>query len=46
MKKLEQKQDAGSKSRVLPIPPAHNPTKGVGKPLWPNSWTSPYPYPT
>ena len=48
LKSLEQKQGVGSKSRVLRMPPAHNP-KGVGetpKPaLPPDPWTRPYPHP-
>ena len=37
------------KSRVLLMPPAHNTTKGVGRPpkppLRPDPWTHPYPHP-
>ena len=49
LKSWEPKQGVGSKSKTLCMPPAHNTTKGVGKPpktpLWPDPWTHPFPHP-
>ena len=49
LKSQEKNQGIGSKTRVLHMPPAHNITKGVGKPpkpsLQPDLWTHLYPHP-
>ena len=49
LKSWAQKQGVASKSRVLCVTPALNPTRGVGKtpkpPLWLDPWTHPYPHP-
>ena len=49
LKSREQKQGVGRKNSILRMPPAHSPTKRVGKPpkplLQPNPWTQPYPHP-
>ena len=50
LKSREQRQGVGSKSRVLCMPPAHNITKGVGRPPKPPLQSDPrtilYPHPT